>query len=208
MKNLTRPRQDDTTYILSAEKQKPATHLLDVTFADGTVYTVDNSEENREKINIAMENQVTTGLNSLSYFKNCSLGCYVGSFASCAASIGYALPNVTATQSNIENAVGVAIVGFTVGAVALIKGLKAEGKVREIEKFRYRNAHQEELDRLRKYHNALISLKNKALKKHIEANDNPFAAIYSDLYTEKDLKTIVREIKREKTYQFTYNQVK
>ena len=78
-----------------------------------------------------------------------------------------------------------------------------------IEKLKYRNDHRDELDNALAYENAFVGLsprKADFFSKELENGLDPYTVLNIDAYTENDLKTIVDNIEREKTYQFTYAQ--
>lgn len=203
MKNYTRKREDDTNYIVSCTLGDDDT--IEVKFADGTIYRPEATEENIRKVRDAMESQVTQGLTNYSYFKR-------NGFVSAAITIlGAGASVIAASSETAALTQTAATVVMGAGSLTSILGfagfIKNQGILSELDKFKVRNEHQADLEKLNRYRYALVNLPRK-LREHINNHDDPFNALYADLYSSKHITTISKEIAREKTYNFTYSKTK
>ena len=197
MEVLTRNKEEKSNYI----KEVINGDTLTVTFADGTEYDdYENTSENMEVFNEAMEQQVETGIQNIGNFKSL-LGIDI---AVSAASATTALAIVFAggaTESVPEEVKIGAII--TSGIVALGTAIRANinaRKVKEIKKFQKRNEIADTLANLELYPHALVDLRSSVVSL-VRSTKNPFAAINSELYTIKDLEQIERNVERDKVYE-------
>lgn len=176
-----------------------------IEFADGKRYKGQYTPKKLAEMSNIMEHQAEEGITNLGYFKLCNVGCLTGAFTSVLGSIT-ALRMETYLNSSIT--AGCMLVGLGAATFFYYEAVKNYRKITEIEKIQYRNAHQQELVSLGNYENALANIQDPSLLGHIEENTDPFSAIYSDMYTKEDLEKIVKDVKREKRYGFTYKKIK
>ena len=193
MKNYTRKREDDTNYITSCTLGDDDT--IEVKFADGTIYRPEATEENIRKVRDAMESQVTQGLTNYSYFKrNGFVSAAIAILGTGASVIAASSETAALTQTAATIVMGAGSLTSILGFAGFIKN---QGILSELDKFKVRNEHQADL----------VNLPRK-LREHINTHDDPFNALYADLYRSKHITTISKEIAREKTYNFTYSKTK
>ena len=202
MKNYTRKREDDTNYITSCTL---GDDTIEVKFADGTIYRPEATEENVRKVSDAMESQVTQGLTNYSYFKrNGFVSATIAILGAGASAIAASSETAALTQTAATIVMGAGSLTSILGFAGFIKN---QGILSELDKFKVRNEHQADLEELNRYRYALVNLPRK-LREHINTYEDPFNAIFADLYSSKHITTIIKEIDREKTYDFTYSKTK
>lgn len=197
MEVLTRNKEEKSNYI----KEVINGDTLTVTFADGTEYDdYENTSENMEVFNEAMEQQVEAGIQNIGNFKSL-LGIDI---AVSAASATTALATVFTggTTESVPEEVKIGAI-ITSGIVALGTAIRANinaRKVKEIKKFQKRNEIAATLANLELYPHALVDLRSSVVSL-VRSTKNPFAAINSELYTIKDLEQIERNVERDKVYE-------
>lgn len=200
MKNYTRKRENDTNYIIECRPTEYGT--IEVEFADKTIYEPANVKENVQKISDAMEEQVALGLKNYQYFRTNRFLSATVTIVGAAATMVSAI----AAPETISEAVATTIIG--IGSLTSVAGftsfIKTNEIVGELNKFKTRNAYQEELDNLGRYRYALTNLSEK-LSGHIQTHTDPFNALYCDCFEEKDILAIHKEIERERAFAFIFD---
>lgn len=204
MKDYTLEQEEKSQYIIDYEiKETDKKESIVVMFADGTyLKNIEFCPENIKKIEEIQEQQAKKGIESLPVFKKKS-----GRIASMSFITGTIIGTVGSFCISPEDLM-IQIAG--VGAITLFtmspfayKFAKNKEKIRELEKLKYRDEHQETLDSLKKYHNSLNGLSKRSIKR-IQTEENPFSILHVDDYKKEDLEKIVSNIEKEKKYPFTY----
>ncbi len=196
MKVLTTNKDELSTYIT---KVIDAGDTLSIKFADGTIFEgYEKTEENFKIIADAMESQVEIGIENLRKFKNKVALCGMeAATVTVGVPIAVALNPSLQTEENLVLAGAAVIVGAGFGIVNLLRN---SAKVKEIEKFQYRNEMCEDLENIEQYPHALNGLRRRVAEL-VDRLENPFSAINSEQFTTKDLQKISQNIEREKVYQ-------
>lgn len=204
MKDYTLEKEEQSEYIVDyAKKESEQKESIVVKFADGTyLKNIEFCPENLKKIEEIQEKQAAKGIESLPVFKKKS-----GKITSMALITGIGIASISSLCFTPED-IMIQIAG--VGAITLFtmspfacKLAKNKEKIRELEKLKYRNEHQETLSSIKKYHNSLNGLSKKSIKR-IQTEENPFSILHVDDYKKEDLERIVANIEKEKKYPFTY----
>ncbi len=200
MKDLTIKKKEKEKYIVEVIDCGDS---LAIKFADGTVFSdYEKTDENIEILKDAMEAQKDSVLGNLPKFRRREIMYDVGAVAIPAASTYLMLTQAT----DITNPEQLAIATGAVVGVELVgllsQSIKNRKKVKEIKKFMLRDEMQEDLDNLDQYPHALAGVKS-SIVRLAENYEDPFNALFSDMYTTKDLEKISKNIEREKTYQLT-----
>ena len=222
MKDFRLERKANPKYILNVEPVTgPATEsgepeeLLEVTFADGRVFrNIRSTDENIATIVAQQEKQAQEGVENLSVFKRRKT---LSGVMSAASVVGgpFIVKAVTSLCEGAQQAesdpLTFAISAGVVTLAALIPSLcslvKNAGKVKELNKIKYRTEHREELTTYTEYENSLVGLsprKQEWFESAVEQGFDPFCITEIDSYSEADLRQIMDNIETEKTYQFTY----
>ena len=205
MQNYLLDKKGEDEYITSVVEEDDKT--LTITFADGRVFrNIKSCPENLEKIAEEQENQAIIGLNNYEKIKrkkelhSCLM---IGSGIVCASMAGFLITHQTP-----------AVLTTCIGAVSFmgmipsgIKLCKDNQKLKEISVIQYISDHIETLGEYRDYPNALAGLKPDVAEWYIK-EDNPFSILNLDLLSLEDLKTIMKNIKVEKDFTFTYKKTR
>lgn len=210
MKNYAINAKDNEKYIQYVEKNRDGT--ITIVFADGRVF--DNivcCEENLEKIIAVQEEQAKKGIDNYKIFKTkenkskaLTLISGIGTLAvTTGITMAPAVNNALSSQSPVLVAAGVGLITILGTIPAFAKLRRDRGKVKELEKLRYRNKHKKELDSYAEYPNALAGIYPDTAK-WISSTKDPFSILNIDEYSQYDLEQIVSNINVEKSYDFTY----
>ncbi len=210
MKDYSMNEAEKNNYIIDVRRvvNENGEEEFQVVFADGEVFSgIEANEENLQKVEEQMQKQAHTGMARLSSFvkrKSKAVGAMIlGGAATVASTIMFTTDFMnTAPTEVLPTAIGV------IGVFSLIKGgevyLKTAPKVKELRKIKYLDNHRKTLQDYNDYPNALEGLSNKRID-YFEEIEEPFLMVDLDDYTQEDLQTIMKNINREKEFQFTYN---
>lgn len=212
MKDYTIRESEKSKYIVGFWTNEDGT--MSVKFADGTVFSkISYSEENLRKIEAMQEAQAKTGLSRYPEFdkarKSSKLKTILsGSVTGIMYAFGAGSMFIPAMQSmDIATAAPIALGVGTITAVGTIlsahKLSKETGRVRELDKIRYRDEHMDELDSAKSYHNAFAGMPAKAAR-YFRKDKQPYSILNIDCFTQDDLETIIRNMNTEDATEFSY----
>ena len=213
MQNYLLDKKGEDEYITSVVEEDNKT--LTITFADGRVFrNIKASEENIAKIIEAQENQAIIGLNNYETFakrKKYKESFMLATFSvtGCVAVAATYIPSVA---SFLDQNPGIYIAGFGVISVlgmipSGIKLCQENRKLKELDLIRYIDEYKETLEKYRDYPNALAGLKPEIAEWFIK-EDDPFSILNLDLLSLDDLRMIMKNIKVEQDFEFTYKKTK
>lgn len=176
----------------------------EIIFADGTVFKqVQANEENLKKIERIQEEQAKSGVANKDVFisRRTKTGILTGLSAVVAGTVGYGLTTLVAGAGFVDPtaltlAIGTGVITVLGSIPAFSKLVKNCGKVKELEKIEYRDAHQQELSNIDNYANSLSGVSSKVTRL-IEEEENPFSILNIDSFTQEDLETIIDNMERE-----------
>ena len=176
----------------------------EIIFADGTVFKqVQANEENLKKIERIQEEQAKSGVANKDVFisRRTKTGILTGLSAVVAGTVGYGLTTLVANAGFVDPtaltlAIGTGVITILGSIPAFAKLVKNCGKVKELEKIEYRDAHQQELSNIDNYANSLSGVSSKVTRL-IEEEENPFSILNIDSFTQEDLETIIDNMERE-----------
>lgn len=206
MKDYSLSKDEKKYYIINSKEKADGT--LEVTFADGTVYkNIKKCDQNIKKIKDAQEKQANEAVGNYPKFLKDKVKArgYViaGGIGGAIASSSLFLPAVHMDPVSLATAVGtIMLCSVLPGAVKLVR---SNGKVKELDKIKYRNKHYEQLRGINKYENSLEGI-DKSVAIDLKRMDEPFSVSHIDNYTIDDLKQIVNNIEREDNYNFIYKE--
>ena len=187
-------------------------HTFDIVFADGSrLNGIDENSENLSKVKRVLEEQARKGVSNYSVFqgkKTCAtvatgISALTLAVAGTWACSIPAISDVVLKEPPIAAICGVSALTILGTMPSIVKMVKNSMKVDELDKIKYRNLHQRELDAIRDYPNSLNGV-NSSLKELISVDKEPFSMLYVDEYSIDDLETIVSNVEKEESYQFTY----
>ena len=212
MKDYTNREKEKKLYIVNHWKNEDGT--MSVQFANGTVFTgIAYSEENLKKLAEMQEAQAETGIKRYKEFskekrKSEVRTVLAGSVTGIMYAFGAGSMFIPAMQSmNIAQAAPIALGLGTITAIGTIlsahKLRKEQGRVSELDKIRYRNAHREQLDKANSYHNAFAGMPIKTAR-YFEKEKNPYSILNIDCFTEDELRTIIQNMEAEDATGFNY----
>lgn len=197
MEVLTRNKKDKPNYIVRVTDGD----TLHVKFADGTVYDdYENSKANEDLFNDVMEKQVEEGIKNIGTFKSLLGVDIAASLISATATVATVAGTNILESAPEEVKIGTIITGGIIALGTAIRANINNRKVKEIKKFQKRNEMSEDLANLEIYPHALIGLRGRIVSL-VKSTPNPFVAINSEEYTEKDLEKIKKNIERDKVFQ-------
>lgn len=209
MKDFTLNKKEKETYIKKVRKAKNKSGIstYEITFADGRKFkNITCAEENLEKIIHVQEEQAKKAINNKGVFEKreqkLKFTTLTGIVLTGLLGIG-AAPNIA--NGNVIESLCIIPGTITLAAstISFFKYLVNKGKVAELSKINYRNQNQKELSKFKEYENSLTGL-TKSKEKFFDKSSNPLSIVEIDNYKEEDLKKIMSNIEREKTYKFTY----
>lgn len=212
MKDYTLKESEKSQYIIDFWREQDGT--LSVKFADGKIFSkIAYSAENLKKIEEAQEKQARKGIIHYDRFnterKNSKVSTILaGSVTGVMYALGASSMFVPAIQSMDLGVAGPIALGVgTVTAIGTIlsahKLKKNTGKVRELDKIKYRDAHIDELQSARGYNNAFTGLNTKAAK-YYKKEAHPYSILNIDKFTQDELETIVQNMATEDATGFDY----
>ena len=212
-------------YIIDdAEKKKYVTRFykekngsISVEFADGRVFrNIEYSDENIDKLIAKQEAQAKRGLDHYKTFKARLKRSQAKTGLSFAGTLGLSIAaaNYIPAISELVDKSNPLVVCLGIGVVTVLGTIPAYAKlykdgkiVEELDKVKYRNSHQDELESIDEYPNALAGLDPNKTGWMKRVTD-PFSIANVDRYGIEDLETIVSNINNEKQFGFTYEKTK
>lgn len=207
LKNYITDGKGEEKYILEVIKNSNGT--LTIKFADGRVFrNILACDDNIAKIIATQEEQAKRGIASYRTFVKKANFAKAQSAISGAiiAGIGTGIAisdSIISSQNPIIVAAGIGVVtilGMTPGLVKLVKN---KGKIKELDKLRFRNEHIDDLREFRNYPNALSGVESHVVR-FMRGTEDPFSILEIDQYQVDDLEQMMTNINVEKEYGFTY----
>ena len=212
MKDYTIKENEKSQYIIDFWKENDGT--ISVRFADGTVFTkIAYSEENLAKIEAMQEQQAETGIARYKRFtgeksRDKAKTICAGSITGVMYAFGASSMLIPVMQ-NLQTA-QLAPLALGVGTVALLGTIanayelkRSSGKVKELDKIKYRNKHRDELDSANGYHNAFAGM-NANTARYFKKEQHPYSILNIDCFTQDELETIVKNMATEDATGFAY----
>lgn len=212
---ILRTEPNQVTMPETEEQEFETVDTLDVHFGDGRVFkNLVYNQENIEKINKKLEEQVTEAISNMDEFekrhKKAKLktlaGAIIGPVAGTALAAAI-LPTTSAEAEALKFFLTLGVVTLGCMSPGGYKLVRSYPMMSQLTKFKYRNEHKDELDNFDTYENALEGLpeeKSELFRTVKEKGGDPFSAMNVDSYTQDDIETIVENIEREKAFQFVY----
>lgn len=187
----------------------------EIIFADGTVFkNVKAEEANLQKIEKIQEEQAKEGVANKEVFisRRTKTGILTGFSAVLAGAAGYGLTTLASTMGFVDPtaitlAIGTGVITILGSIPAFSKLMQNCGKVKELEKIEYRDAHQQELSNIDNYANSLSGVSSKVTRL-IEEEENPFSILNIDSFTQEDLEAIIDNMDREDKSGLQYSKTK
>lgn len=190
--------KNNNNYIVDVIRSKDKKILI-VVFADGGMLSVENNERNFSKLVKKMEEQKQEGLKRKGKYITQSIASVMASLGGFGISTGLIsmIPEQMNSQAAEQIATSIILVGGSfVTAICLMESSKNLKRVIELSKFEYAKKHKKTLNQIKNYQYSLEDLSNDK-KRHFTIIKNPTAAIYTDYYTEWDLRRIVSNIEKK-----------
>lgn len=210
MKDYSLNEQEREQFI--TDVYEDTNHTLTVVFADGRCFrNLAITKENLEKIKMVQEEQAKIGLKNMEVFRKKKNLSSIATVASgvLAATASISAANIPAIQDSLQSQhpivtiAGVGVITILGMIPAYTKLVKNCSILKELHKIKYRNRHQDMLNRYRQYPNSLEGIDHSA-RFTLQHDEDPFSVINMDYYSQEDLRTIVSNIEREEVYQFHY----
>lgn len=202
-------------YVKKFKREKDGS--LSVEFADGRVFRkLEYSEENLAKLVAKQEAQAKRGLEHYKTFKARFNRSQAKTGLSFAGTLGLSIAaaNYVPQVSELIDKSNPLVVCLGIGVVTVLGTIPAYAKLykdskvlEELDKIRYRNSHQDELDCVDVYPNSLAGLDVNRTG-WMRRLDDPFSVANIDRYRIEDLETIVSNVDSERQFGFTYEKVK
>lgn len=227
MKDYRVNKKNNNDYIVDVTKvktpveakdgKKTSKITLNIKFADGKVFqNIRYDEGNVAKITSQLDQQAEEGIQNLDKLTKrrnksgyITAGTLFGTPILCEGIAAVASNYLATEQEPAKVAIAAGVITLLGVIPCAYHFVKNSQIVSELKKLKYRNDHRDELDNASAYENAFVGLsprKADFFSKELENGLDPYTVLNIDAYTENDLKTIVDNIEREKTYQFTYAQ--
>lgn len=197
-------------------KQKTC-KTLNIKFADGKVFrNVRYDEGNVAKITSQIDQQVEEGIQNLDKLTKrrnktgiITAGTLFGTPLLCEGIAAVASNYLETEQDPTRVAIAAGVITLLGVIPSAYHFIKNSQVVSELRKLKYRNDNRNDLDNAIGYENAFAGLSTKKANMFagaLETGMDPYTVLRVDDYSKEDLETIVANIEREKTYQFTYAQ--
>lgn len=206
MRDFSKNKEEREKYVLKVFYMDNDTYT--VVFADGRVFEgIKACDENIEKLNQLQEEQAKNGVDNIDYFKkrvtkSGIITAFVGAFMVVGSMVVASLPHMKSQDPIfITSSLGmIVILGVIPPFAKLVEDYKS---VCELEKYKFRDLHRNELNSVFDYQNSLSGIDKEKKNKIIEL-DKPFSMIYMDYYNQDDLEMIISDIEKENSFQFIY----
>lgn len=216
MKDYRTNKKEKNDYILGVKKLKSreGKNTLAVNFADGRRFSgYEYNDENLSKVMARQEEQANEGIKNIGVFKRRQFWSeFATTLSTCATTGTYGLIAEKALENSTNEAETLAACicgGCLVLANIIIGGYfinKNHSIVGELEKINFRNEHRDTLEQYRNYPNATVGLSKSQVEylEEVTPDCDPFNIMAVEMFSKKDLETIVENVKTEEKLDFKY----